>query len=324
MNSTKPNKVLLVTTQCSTHASRLEEELNSLGANYFRLNTDNPELSNLPQYSLNKSSLESWIKDNQRKRQNLSEFQTVWWDEVVPNPDIYRNMPYGKWAFLETQKASDWILSSLEAIYINDPIEIIRGSNKVKQLKRARDLGISIPKTLITSEYGLLERFIERETIYKPISRPTEESVGEDFVIYTNIVKKEEINPSSTECKLSFFQRYVPKKYEIRTYVIGNDCLSTEIHSQKSERSKVDWRKYDIANTPYYPHQLPTEISKKLIHLTKSFNLHYSARDLILTPEDEYLFLELNPQGMWLWIETLTGLPITKKLANLLAFPQIS
>ncbi len=32
--------------------------------------------------------------------------------------------------------------------------------------------------------------------------------------------------------------------------------------------------------------------------------------------------LELNPQGMWLWVETLTGLPITKKLANLLFSPK--
>ena len=231
-------------------------------------------------------------------------------------------MHYGKWAFLETQKASDWILSSLEAIYINDPIEIIRASNKLKQLKRARDLGISVPETLITSEQRLLEKFVEKETIYKPISRPTEENAGGDFVIYTNIVDKKDIDPKSIECKLSLFQRYIPKKYEIRTYVIGNECLSAEIHSQKSELSKTDWRKYDIANTPYYPHQLPSEVSERLINLTKSFNLDYSAIDLIVTPQDEYVFLELNPQGMWLWVETLTGLPITKKLASLISSPR--
>lgn len=321
MNKQKLNKVLLVTTSRSTHASRLEEEINSLGASHLRLNTDDPKLKNLPQYRINQQSINYWI-NKEGKEIDLSQFQSVWWDEVVPNPEVYQNMPYGKWAFLETQKASDWILSNLEATYINEPIEIIRASNKLKQLKRARHLGLSVPETLVTSELRSLEKFVEEETIYKPISRPTEENSGRDFVIYTNVVDKREINSESIECKLSLFQRYVPKKYEIRAYVVGDKCLSAEIHSQKSELSKIDWRKYDIANTPYYTHQLPNEVSESLISLTKSFNLHYSAIDLIVTPKDEYVFLELNPQGMWLWVETLTGLPITKKLASLLSYPK--
>jgi len=323
MNKQKLNRVLLVTTQHSSHASRLEEELTSLETHYFRLNTDDSKLENLPQYKSSQESVKILV-NNGRERIDISKFQSIWWDEVVPNPEVYQNMPYGKWAFLETQKASDWILSSLDATYINDPIEIIRASNKVKQFKRARALGLSVPETLITSEPKSLEEFIEKETIYKPISRPTEESVGEDVVIYTNIVDEKSINSKSIECKLSLFQRYIPKKFEIRSYVIGDECLTAEIHSQKSERSKIDWRKYDIANTPYYPHQLPNEVSERLINLTRSFNLHYSAIDLIVTPKNEYVFLELNPQGMWLWVETLTGLPITKKLASLLASLKIS
>jgi len=37
-----------------------------------------------------------------------------------------------------------------------------------------------------------------------------------------------------------------------------------------------------------------------------------------VTPENEYVFLELNPSGQWLWIEDLTGLPISAELENLL------
>ncbi len=310
------NNVLLVTTKRSIHASKLEEELSFLGTPYFRLNTDEVGLKNLPQLYLDRDNIRIWTKDC---KLNLSQFEVIWWDEVVPNPKIYENIPYGKWAFLETQKASDWILSSLDAVYVNDPIEIIRSSNKVKQLKKARDVGLYIPQTTIVSEYKSLEEFLEQETVYKPISRPTKENVNGDFVIYTNVVNKDEIDPNSLDCKLSLFQRYISKKYEIRAYVINNECLAAEIHSQASERSKIDWRRYDIANTPYYQHTLPDEISEKLIRLTKSFNLYYSAIDLIKTPRDEYVFLELNPQGMWLWVEKLTGLQITRKLATLLS-----
>ena len=37
---------------------------------------------------------------------------------------------------------------------------------------------------------------------------------------------------------------------------------------------------------------------------------------MILTPKNEYVFLELNPQGLWLWLEKLTGIDVTSTLAN--------
>jgi glutathione synthase/RimK-type ligase-like ATP-grasp enzyme len=46
--------------------------------------------------------------------------------------------------------------------------------------------------------------------------------------------------------------------------------------------------------------------------------LVYGAIDLILTPEGEYVFVEVNPNGQYWWIERLTGLPITKRIVRLL------
>lgn len=38
-------------------------------------------------------------------------------------------------------------------------------------------------------------------------------------------------------------------------------------------------------------------------------------------PDDEYVFLEINSNGQWLWIEQLTGMPISKTIAETLANP---
>jgi hypothetical protein len=40
---------------------------------------------------------------------------------------------------------------------------------------------------------------------------------------------------------------------------------------------------------------------------------------MIKTPNNEFVFLEINPSGRWLWIEELTGMNISKDIANLLA-----
>jgi glutathione synthase/RimK-type ligase-like ATP-grasp enzyme len=38
------------------------------------------------------------------------------------------------------------------------------------------------------------------------------------------------------------------------------------------------------------------------------------AFDLILTPSNDFVFLEVNPNWRWWWIQQLTGVNIAKKL----------
>jgi hypothetical protein len=39
---------------------------------------------------------------------------------------------------------------------------------------------------------------------------------------------------------------------------------------------------------------------------------------MIVTPDGEYVFLELNPNGQWLWLEHELGLPLVATMADLL------
>ena len=50
-----------------------------------------------------------------------------------------------------------------------------------------------------------------------------------------------------------------------------------------------------------------------------AFGLVYGAIDMRLTAEGEYVFLEVNPAGQWLFIEERTGQPITAAVADCLA-----
>jgi hypothetical protein len=46
--------------------------------------------------------------------------------------------------------------------------------------------------------------------------------------------------------------------------------------------------------------------------------LVYGTIDLIVTPDNRYVFLELNSAGEYSWIEELTGLPISEAIADYL------
>ena len=65
-------------------------------------------------------------------------------------------------------------------------------------------------------------------------------------------------------------------------------------------------------------HVLPNNIKKMCIELTRKLNLNYSAIDMILDENNDYVFLEINPNGQWAWIENKLQFPISKKIVDLL------
>ena len=65
-------------------------------------------------------------------------------------------------------------------------------------------------------------------------------------------------------------------------------------------------------------HELPKDIKEKCIQITKKFSLNYSAIDLILDKNGQYIFLECNPNGQWAWLEVRLGFPISKKIVELI------
>jgi hypothetical protein len=51
------------------------------------------------------------------------------------------------------------------------------------------------------------------------------------------------------------------------------------------------------------PYQLPEEIELKILRFMRRMGLVFGSLDMIVTPEGEYIFLEVNEQGQFLWLE---------------------
>jgi glutathione synthase/RimK-type ligase-like ATP-grasp enzyme len=65
--------------------------------------------------------------------------------------------------------------------------------------------------------------------------------------------------------------------------------------------------------------KLPVETQRGIHALMKRLGLVFGAVDLRRTPDDRYVFLELNPAGEWRFVEERTNQPITYAVAELLA-----
>ena len=118
-------------------------------------------------------------------------------------------------------------------------------------------------------------------------------------------------------CAPGIFQEYVPKRVETRITIVGDEVFASEIDSQSNPATIHDWRR-DFANTRYRTHELPVAVAKKCLDFVRMLNLKFGALDFVIRPDGAYVFLEINPNGQWLWIENLTGLPIGNAIATLL------
>jgi glutathione synthase/RimK-type ligase-like ATP-grasp enzyme len=97
--------------------------------------------------------------------------------------------------------------------------------------------------------------------------------------------------------------------------VIGEKVFSAKINSQILNETKIDWRKKKM---PFEKYELPKGISDKCILITKKLQLSFGAIDLIKKLNGEYVFLEINPNGQWAWLETELDLKISDEIINYL------
>jgi hypothetical protein len=63
----------------------------------------------------------------------------------------------------------------------------------------------------------------------------------------------------------------------------------------------------------------PAEIAGPVRRLLALLRLRYAALDFAVDRNGRWWFLEVNPNGQWLWIEHATGLPIAAAVATALA-----
>ena len=223
----------------------------------------------------------------------------------------------------ETSAAAHGMLASLKAFRMDHLHHIRHAENKQLQLQVARELGLSTPRTLTTNDPAVVRDFArncESGMVTKMLSSFAVYDEGRELVVFTNPVKPEDLEDLSglSLCPATF-QELLPKALELRVTVVGRRVMSAALDSKISARAAHDWRRDGVRMIQdWQPYQLPQEIEEKILRLMDHFSLNYSAIDIILTPDGQHVFLELNPSGEFFWLERTPGLPISDAIADLL------
>jgi len=70
--------------------------------------------------------------------------------------------------------------------------------------------------------------------------------------------------------------------------------------------------------TIYTLFELDNNVAEKCLLMNQQLDLNFGAYDFAYSKEGEYVFLEINPNGQWGFVEDKTGLPLSKAMAKLL------
>lgn len=316
--------ILIITNKLDPHVDWIIGLLKEKGINFARFNTEDFPSKITVSWWANEKGFDGEINFPSGKSVFLSQITSCWYRR--PLPPIIDNQISAehakKFSLEESTEFLNFLWNNLECFWVNHPLAIRKAESKILQLRLASECGLAIPKTLMTNDPKKVEEFYKLSdglVASKVLGRGEVEYQKDYYFIYTHKLSPEDQqNFSAVRFAPVIFQKYINKLTEIRVTVFGETVFACEIYSQDSDKTREDWRHYDFEKVKHKIHKLPSEIEKSCIELTKHLNLKFGAIDFILSPSGEYIFLELNPNGQWLWIEKLINLPMSETLINLL------
>lgn len=204
-------------------------------------------------------------------------------------------------------------LDGLPARFVN-PLVAQERATKMLQLRVANEVGLRTPATCMTNDAVAATAFIDRfdgRIVHKSLTQT------KSMMLYTKPWDDDD-HELLSELTMTpvLFQEHVFGPQDIRVTVIGEKLFAAIMTTPVG---LVDSRL--VTDLPYKRWTLPDDTAAKILDLMRRLNLLYGTIDLKVTDAGELVFLEVNPQGQFAFIEITTGLPLMNTFARFLSEP---
>lgn len=300
----------------------IERALKFYNLTMVRMNTDDYPLNiNLTASLTNSRASGEIVVDG--KNYQLDQFCAVYFRKNMQanlTSELSGNLL--KQATKEATAAKNAILYALESVFWFDcPFAIQRAENKQLQLILAKQSGLTIPRSLLTNDPSLVEKFYHAEQgniVSKMLTPLSNFMHSARSFVYTSKVKQEHLTKldSLKLCPMQF-QEEINKLYELRVIYVDGKFFTGKISSDAiTDENKPDWRRAHKNQCFWQYYELPESVCIKISKLMKKLTLNFGALDLIKSTQGEYVFLEINPCGEWGMLEKDLALPIAKSIAD--------
>jgi hypothetical protein len=192
--------------------------------------------------------------------------------------------------------------------WISTPEATARGSDKLAQLSAAHDSGFRVPRTLVSQSREDILDFHSAcggKTVVKSV-------VGAPGpLLETKHLEPETFDAAAYAAAPAIYQEYVPGCDHLRLACFGDRSYAARIHTPD-----LDWRaNLDVSITAYAVEPL---LHTKVRAVLDALGLEMGIVDLKLTADGEPVWLEVNPQGQFLFLDAFTDLDLAERFADYL------
>jgi glutathione synthase/RimK-type ligase-like ATP-grasp enzyme len=318
--------IIIPTSKRDGHVGAVTKHLDAVGIPWCRINTEdfttNVEVDVDPVSGAGRLHL----RDSDRIV-NLSEVSAVWYRKPDPVDVTHFEMDPGALEYVEAE--FNEILMGLYALlhdvfWFNNPFRARIAHRKLRQLRVAASVGFSVPESLLTNDPKRAVEFansIRRDIAIKSLGAISvmQEDGGQtmQYGIFTRRLRIDELQRHQE--KISFmptlFQEFIEKESELRVTCVGNDVFACEITSRSNDETADDYR-FDTGSLPHKAVERPDLIDRMQAYM-KAFGLNFGCFDFIVPKAGgDPVFLEMNPNGQWLWVQERTGQNIASAVAE--------
>lgn len=202
-----------------------------------------------------------------------------------------------------------WKFISRKAFCVNPPNSEARCDKVLQQMVASRH-GLEIAETLYSNDPDEIRSFIKEHRgviAFKSINPPLMWQDSDTiWHLHTTLVGLEQlVEDEILRVTPSIYQAVVQKDYELRVTVIGRHIFSAKLHSQETHSGKIDWRKAGD-DIKIESHDLPPEVAAACLGVMEELCIVFGCFDFVVTPDGDYVFLEVNQMGQFLFVERHT------------------
>ncbi|OSS42188.1 Glutathione synthase/Ribosomal protein S6 modification enzyme (glutaminyl transferase) [Desulfurella amilsii] len=154
-----------------------------------------------------------------------------------------------------------------------------------------------------------LKEFNDRDIVIKSLTmQPIDKK--QYLVLYTTKTKENGLSDNQPW----MIQEYIDAKYDITVVFIRDKMFAFELDRRNFIDRTVDWRELSVDKTAsnWQVHDLKKDIKENIYKFMNDLKLHFGRLDF-LYDDKNYYFLEVNPNGQWLWLDPKNKLGVIKK-----------
>jgi hypothetical protein len=257
----------------------------------------------------------AFLLDSSGTQVPLADLDVIWWRrshfpqiaaQRLERPDDRELVNRDSQAFVE-----GIFLANATAIWVNHPLHAAAAENKLLQLDAAVWAGLSIPKTLVSN---CPEEIVDFARSYPRVIVKSLRGLPGRPLLTFELQPEHLADPEPLRLAPAIYQEYVEGTAHLRILAFGEHCLGASFTTPDID-SRTD------LTVPIRPAEIDGELCKKIRKALDLLQLRMGVVDLKIRPDGTPVFLEINQQGQFLFLDAVSSgsflVPFAEYLAAL-------